>query len=416
MTAYKKNNKYYIHGKIKRDDGTYYNYTKKAPVSSLKDAREYEIEFIRKYQDLELSKSAITFNELCDMYLEQWVNVKDSSRERKERCLNKARIEFGKSKINLITVDSLRKFIKHVEKEYSDKYSDGIYYALRNVFDYAVYENYLQISPMTKVKRTTNLDKVTKEMAYWEPEQFKLFLDYLPDLEQTAVFMFMYYMGVRKGELRALLWKDIDLSNGVVKIYKTAPQAAQTVDDLTAPKTKNSNRNISMPEILIKVMTDWKNVQKNIIGFNENRFVFGYYRPLPPENMRRWLKNGIKAANEDGFDLPEIRLHDLRHSHASYLINNMSDKFTDFDIAKRLGDTVQTLHDTYAHWFKQADRGIIDFIDTDYGPIITTKARVEYEANKRKYDELKELKELLDMEIITQEEFDLKKKSILGIN
>ena len=148
MTAYKKNSKYYIHGKIKRDDGTYYNYTKKAPVSSLKDAREYEIEFIRKYQALELSKSAITFNELCDMYLEQWVNVKDSSRERKERCLNKARIEFGKSKINLITVDSLRKFIRHVEKEYSDKYSDGIYYALRNVFDYAVYENETQLSEL----------------------------------------------------------------------------------------------------------------------------------------------------------------------------------------------------------------------------------------------------------------------------
>ncbi|MEG0366253.1 MAG: site-specific integrase, partial [Coprobacillus sp.] len=99
---------------------------------------------------------------------------------------------------------------------------------------------------------------------------------------------------------------------------------------------------------------------------------------------------------------PLIRIHDLRHSHASYLINNMSDKYTDFDVAKRLGDTVQTLHDTYAHWFKQADKAIIEMMDG------------KAEAGS-KYDELKELKELLDLEIITKEEFNLKKKEILGI-
>ena len=63
--------------------------------------------------------------------------------------------------------------------------------------------------------------------------------------------------------------------------------------------------------------------------------------------------------------IPSIRIHDLRHSHASYLINNMAAGFTDFDIAKRLGDTVSTLHSTYAHWFKSADKSIIDFMDKD---------------------------------------------------
>ena len=44
---------------------------------------------------------------------------------------------------------------------------------------------------------------------------------------------------------------------------------------------------------------------------------------------------------------------------------NILEGFTDFDIAKRLGDTVSTLHSTYAHWFKSADKGIIDFMDKD---------------------------------------------------
>lgn len=89
----------------------------------------------------------------------------------------------------------------------------------------------------------------------------------------------------------------------------------------------------------------------------------------------------------------------------------MSDKFTDFDVAKRLGDTVATLHDTYAHWFKQADRAIIEVMDGK-----ATEMEKSFTAPKTsKYDELKELKELLDLDIITSEEFQIKKREILGI-
>lgn len=86
----------------------------------------------------------------------------------------------------------------------------------------------------------------------------------------------------------------------------------------------------------------------------------------------------------------------------------MSDKFTDFDIANRLGDTVQTLHSTYAHWFKKKDQGIIDLIDND-----TLRSNHQNESNK--YSELKELKELLDLEIITIDEFNEKKRKILNL-
>lgn len=89
----------------------------------------------------------------------------------------------------------------------------------------------------------------------------------------------------------------------------------------------------------------------------------------------------------------------------------MSDKFTDFDIAKRLGDTVQTLHDTYAHWFKQADKKIIDFMNTDAKDNI----KADNSSEGDKYSELIELKKLLDMGIVTQDEFNQKKKQVLGI-
>ncbi|MCR0606905.1 hypothetical protein MKA47_11255 [[Clostridium] innocuum] len=85
----------------------------------------------------------------------------------------------------------------------------------------------------------------------------------------------------------------------------------------------------------------------------------------------------------------------------------MSDQFTDFDVAKRLGDTVQTLHNTYAHWFKQRDKSIIDFMDG--------RSNEMKQNHSSGFTELKELKELLDLEIITFEEFEIKKKKLLGI-
>ncbi|MEE0830114.1 MAG: hypothetical protein UIM26_01475 [Longicatena sp.] len=77
-------------------------------------------------------------------------------------------------------------------------------------------------------------------------------------------------------------------------------------------------------------------------------------------------------------------------------------------MAKRLGDTVATLHDTYAHWFKQADKNIVDMMNEQQ---TTNKSQ----QTTNKYEELKQLKELLDLDIITQNELNIKKKELLGI-
>lgn len=84
----------------------------------------------------------------------------------------------------------------------------------------------------------------------------------------------------------------------------------------------------------------------------------------------------------------------------------MSDQFTDFDVAKRLGDTVQTLHNTYAHWFKQRDKSIIDFMD---GRTVDTQKN-----RGNRLAEIKELKALLDDGILSKQEFTQLKEEILG--
>ena len=257
---------------------------------------------------------------------------------------------------------------------------------------------------MKTVVRTINRDKPKQEMLYLTEDQFTTLCKYAEDDEYTLLFKFLFYMGCRRGEALALTWVDIDLRARTVTIGKSVSFKTRPAT-ITTPKTKNSYRTISMPEVVWAALSEEKERHREMYGWSEERFVFGYYKPLDPENIRRRLKAIIKRANDDKQKLPDIRIHDFRHSHASYLINNMSDKFTDFDVANRLGDTVQTLHDTYAHWYKQADRAIIEVIDNKPKEPV----KVDYKT------ELIELKELLTLEVITPEEFTAKKKQLLGI-
>ena len=218
-------------------------------------------------------------------------------------------------------------------------------------------------------------------------------------------------MGTRRSETLALQWKDIDWKSRSVHIYKTVTQRAKDAFwAITTPKRKNSIRVIMMPKIVVDALQELYDLQKVMYAFSEDVYLFGYYRPMGLDRPRRYLKNTIKMINENNdHSLPDIRIHDLRHSHASYLINNMSDQFTVYDIAKRIGDTVDTVLNTYAHWFKDADRKVVNAIDQQ----ITTS---DNSGSSSSYlDELKQLKELLDLGILTDDEFSAKKKQLLGI-
>lgn len=222
-------------------------------------------------------------------------------------------------------------------------------------------------------------------------------------------------MGTRSGEANALTWNDIHFNENTVEIKKSVSFKLRPYK-ITSPKNPNAHRKISMPKRIHDSLKELYKTQKEYEGFTQDCFVFGFDKPLDPETVRRVKREKVNAANEKDENknkqLELIRVHDFRHSHASYLINNMSDQFTDFDVAKRLGDTVQTLHNTYAHWFKQRDKSIIDFMDKD----ACKKKDDDFKrTNAIRYDELKALKELLDNDIITKEEFEIKKKEFLGI-
>lgn len=86
-------------------------------------------------------------------------------------------------------------------------------------------------------------------------------------------------------------------------------------------------------------------------------------KPLPAEILRQRHKRYTREAHIRGHKITEITIPGFKPSHSSFLINNMNLKFTDFDMAKRLGNTVETLLETYFHWFKTGDQSIVDFMN-----------------------------------------------------
>ena len=213
-------------------------------------------------------------------------------------------------------------------------------------------------------------------MLFWEPDEFNQFISAVEDQEMKTLYTFLYYMGTRKGETLALQWKDVDLKNDIVQIYKSVTTKVKGASyTITSPKTKNSIRNIPMFKIVKDSLLEWKEVHQKMYGFSEDCFVFGFYRPMPYDRPRKQLIKILDNINEGkpaDQQIKRIWIHDFRHSHASWLINNMGKyDFSDYDIAKRLGDTVQMLHSTYAHQFKDAGRIIITSMENDISDVQT---------------------------------------------
>lgn len=414
MAVQKKEKSWYIRGKLKREDGSLYQYTKKAEgCRTKKEATEFERQFRLKWQDIEFSKNDITVAELVKEFMSQRKDVKTSTIVTDQVILDKLVAEHGEKKINLIKKKTLQFSIDELQKKYSFSYVQKWLYNVRKVFRYAITQGYIESNPCDALVVHKKKDEIKKEMNFFEPEEFNIFIEYVQSQQMKDFFTFLYFMGTRKGEAMALTWNDVDLEKKTVSISKTLTnKTTEGTYAITSPKTSNSIRTVVMPQVIVELLERKRDEASSCVGFSSSCFVFGFDKPLAAETIRKNLKRSIVKVNADGHNLKDMRVHDFRHSHVSYLVNNMGEhKFSDYEIAQRLGDTVETIQSTYAHMFKGAQEKIVEFINQD-----TTKRKsTSTSDNIIDIDALMKLKQLLDMQIITQEEFDIKKKQMLGI-
>ena len=238
---------------------------------------------------------------------------------------------------------------KNEEKAYSNRYIDSIQMQFKAVLRYGTHMGYVTDIKLIAFKNVKRSNEIKKEMLFWHPKEYNKFISTVDEDVYIALFSVLYWCGLRLGEALALTWNDVDLKSATINISKSYSKHTR---QFTSPKTENSYRSVLMPRRCFDSVEALYRSHKQYAGFCNDRLLFHFDKTLDENSIRikkdRWIKES---------DLKRIRVHDFRHSHVSLLI---SLGFNPFDIAKRLGHTVEMVNNVYGHWFNDAQQKMVD--------------------------------------------------------
>ena len=190
--------------------------------------------------------------------------------------------------------------------------------------------------------------KKNREMLFWTKDEYLKFADVMMDKPLSYyAFEMLYWCGIREGELLALTAADFDFEKETVRINKSY-QRLHGEDVITTPKTKKSNRTIQMPDFLCQEMQEFFKMQ---YGLKKKDRIFTVTKSYLHHEMDR----GAKAAG-----VKRIRIHDLRHSHISLLIDM---GFSAVAIADRVGHESIEITYRYAHLFPSKQKEMANRLD-----------------------------------------------------
>ena len=253
---------------------------------------------------------------------------------------------FGNKRVNDITAADIRQWQNELIKMgYSPTYLKTINNQLSAIFNYAIRYYDLKSNPCAKAGSMGK--SKAEEMDFWTGEEFRKFIDSVMNKRLSYMaFMTLYWTGMRLGELLALNPKDVDLEKRTISITKSYQRLGKK-DVITPPKTPKSKRVITVPEFLA---ADIKDYMDSLYDLQENDRLF----PITKYYLEHEMQRGIK----------ESGVHDLRHSHASMLIEL---GFSPLEIANRLGhEKVETTLNTYAHLYPNKQTKLAERLDREY--------------------------------------------------
>jgi integrase len=185
------------------------------------------------------------------------------------------------------------------------------------------------------------------EMTVWSPAELAVFLDATVDHEHGVLFRTAAMTGMRRGELGALRWRDLDLDAGLLTVRRALAKVEGSWR-IVEPKTEASRRTVDVDTSTIVTLRRHRQalLERRLAlgaGWSEHDLVFPALAGGPAD-LDAWGKSFRRAVRDAG--LPVIRLHDLRHTHASHLLASTDVR----TVAARLGhsDPGMTLR-VYAH-------------------------------------------------------------------
>ena len=192
--------------------------------------------------------------------------------------------------------------------------------------------------------------KEATEMLFWTKDEYLKFADVMMDKPVSYyAFEVLYWCGLRLGEMLALTPADFDFAGETVSVTKSY-QRLKGEDVITAPKTAKSVRVIKMPKFLCEELQEYL---KMIYDLQPTDRIF----TISKGYMHHEIDRGSKAAG-----VKRIRIHDLRHSHVSHLIEL---GFSVLAIANRVGHESIDITYRYAHLFPSKQSEMADKLNDE---------------------------------------------------
>ena len=286
--------------------------------------------------------------------------IKQSSYEIKRQVIDAHILPaFGNKAVNAITSRDVllwqNQLITHRDergKGYSKSYLKTLHNQLSCIFNYAVNNYDLRSNPARKAGNMGSEDEV--KIDFWTKEEYEKFsYQAMDDPLSYYAFEVLYWTGIREGELLALTPSDFDFDNETLSITKTYHRF-HGEDVITKPKTKKSVRTVSLPSFLVEEVKEYISLQYHIAPDDRLFPVSKDYLLLKMKKYSRLA--GVKT----------IRIHDLRHSHISLLINM---GFTPLAIAERVGHEAIEITYRYSHLFPSVQKEMVNKLQEQKGAV-----------------------------------------------
>ena len=321
----------------------------KRGFATKKEALGFERDFLEKQS----ANPDMTFQNLYEIYMEDMAaRLKQSTLLTKKTVLQTHILPFfGNKPINEIKASDVRRWqakLMSSPNNYSQTYLKKINTELNSIINYAKRFYDLNTNPCGKAG-TIGKAKA-EEMDYWTYDEYIDFREGVKDKPLSYIcFEVLYWTGMREGELLALSPTDIDFDNKLISINRTY-QRIGGKDVFTSPKTRKSKRKIPIPDFLCQELSDYIQ-SRYMLDADERLF------PVTKSNLSHEMIRGCKNTG-----VKKIRIHDIRHSHASLLINQGCDALM---LADRLGhEKVSTTLNTYSHLFPHKQQELVHSLES----------------------------------------------------
>lgn len=285
----------------------------------------------------------------------------------------------GHYKLDVIKPIHITNYIEELEADgLSSSTIIKSYNILNSIFKLAVKNDVLKNNPIDKVDRPSVTYKEGKVYDSDELKRLHHLLNKEDNIQMVLIIKLALLTGMRKGEILALQWHDVDFSTNTIHVRHSLSYTKNKGYNLKEPKTKGSIRKVAPPKKFMDELkkhiytkkTDRMEASELWEG-GEYYFVFSsmFGKPLHQDSPNRWWRRFLTRVNkklkeDDRPLLKKIRFHDLRHTAATDLINRGANPHS---ISKRLGHAnIKTTMNIYGHYLEEADQKIADMLDEDY--------------------------------------------------